>query len=397
MVKGDPMAKFEFNTVTRIIFGRGELARIGELAGQFGSCALVVYNADEPAGKTEGVLKAAGIRARMLPQNREPQIRDVDGGVDLARREKCDVVIGLGGGSAIDAAKAIAGLLGNGGAATDYMEVVGQGRKIACPAVPWIAVPTTAGTGAEMTRNAVIGWPEKRFKASIRSERLLARVALVDPELGVSAPPNVTAQSGMDALCQLIESYTSSGAQPMTDALAIQGIVRAARSLVRVYRQGSDLEAREDMALAAMWSGITLSNAGLGAVHGFAAPLGANYPAPHGAVCAALLPWVIDANIKSLRQQDKTHPVLRKYAEIGQAMGQAGDMGDAAAIDYCIGFARELLRELNIPPLREFGIKEEDVPAMVELARKSSSMKYNPVTLSAEALAEVLKAGILPG
>ena len=239
---------------------------------------VVVHNG--PIGRVVDLLGAAGVAATVHRQRGEPVVDDVDAAVDLARKNGCDCVIGVGGGSAIDVAKAVAGFLRNEGSVLDYMEVVGQGRKLAHPAAPWMAVPTTAGTGAEATRNAVIGLPEKHFKASVRSEHLLARVAMVDPELGVGVPPAVTASSGMDALCQLIESFTSTGASPMTDALALRGLGLAARCLPRAFADGGDIGAREGMALAALLSGITLTSAGLGAVHGLAAPLGANFPAP---------------------------------------------------------------------------------------------------------------------
>jgi alcohol dehydrogenase class IV len=269
------------------------------------------------------------------------------------------------------------------------MEVVGKGQKITRPAAPWIAIPTTAGTGAEATRNAVIGAPEKRFKASIRSEHMLARVALVDPELGVGVPPGVTASSGMDALCQVIESYTSTGANPMTDALALQGVSLASRSLRRAYENGHDIDAREDMALAALLSGITLTNAGLGAVHGFAAPMGANYPIPHGTACAALLPHVIEANVAAMRASQ--HTGLKRYADVGRAMADDPGLDDEAAIARCIEFTAELLRDLSIPRLGGFGLTETGIPEMVALARKASSMRFNPVALPDDALAGILR------
>jgi alcohol dehydrogenase class IV len=271
------MQAFEFFGVTRTVLGRGSVARLGELAAGLGRAALVVHNG--PIGRVEELLGAAGVSGTIHRQRGEPVVADVDAAVDLGRRHRCDCVIGVGGGSALDVAKAAAGLLRNDGSVLDYMEVVGKGRKLAHPAAPWMAVPATAGTGAEATRNAVIGLPQKRFKASIRSEHLLARVALVDPELGVSVSAAVTASSGMDALCQLIESYTSSGASPVTDALALKGLGMAARNLPRVFHDGGDVSAREQMALAALLSGMTLTSAGLGAVHGLAAPLGANFPA----------------------------------------------------------------------------------------------------------------------
>ncbi|HEY2584572.1 MAG TPA: iron-containing alcohol dehydrogenase, partial [Tepidisphaeraceae bacterium] len=246
------MASFEFFGVGRVVFGRGTFIRVGELAAAHGRSAVVIYNGSGQVERLVDLLRSAGVSSIVRRQRGEPVVADVDAATDEARRAGCDLAIGLGGGSAIDAAKAVAGLLANGGSAVDYLEVVGKGQKITRPAPPWIAIPTTAGTGAEATRNAVIGLPEKQFKASIRSELLLPRIAMVDPELGVDVPPEVTARSGMDALCQLIESYASTGANPITDALAVQGIGLAARSMRRAFQNGRDLDAREDMALAAL-------------------------------------------------------------------------------------------------------------------------------------------------
>ena len=387
------MRKFEFYSSSRIVFGRGEISRLGELAAQFGKSVLVIHNGSAAIADRVRQLLAA-IRVEFVRQKGEPRVADVDRAVAIGRQHRCDVVIGLGGGSAIDAAKAVAGLLTNGGQATDYMEVVGKGMKITRPALPWIAVPTTAGTGAEVTRNAVIGVPEKQFKASIRGEHLLAKVAVVDPELGLDVPPDVTAASGMDALCQLIESYTSTGAEPVTDALAMQGVELAGGSLLKAYQNGNDLDARENMALAAMLSGITLTNAGLGAVHGLAAPLGGKFPVPHGVVCAALLPWVIQANVQAATHDPAGQKVLHRYAQVGRVLCGRNDLDDPAAISACIQAAGGLARQLNIPPLGKFGIQDQHVPKLVGLARESSSMRYNPVALSEESLAEVLRNGI---
>ncbi len=394
------MDKFEHFSLGRIVFGRGRFSCVGETACRFGSTALVVHSGPEPedrnmTGRLASLLAAAKVRGTFLRQQGEPQVGDVDAGVAMALRERCDLVIGLGGGSAIDAAKAIAGLVTNGGSAIDYMEVIGKGLKITRPALPWIAIPTTAGTGAEATRNAVIGCAQKQFKASIRSEHLLPAAALIDPELGVSVPPEVTARSGMDALCQLMESYTSTGAQPITDALALKGVSLAAGSLARAYHNGADIEAREDMALAALLSGITLGNAGLGAVHGFAAPLGAKFPVPHGTACAALLPHVIRANVKALREQSPDHPALARYATLGRVLADDNGLSAPAAIEVCVTFTSAMSRELNIPPLRNFGLSVSDVPEMVAMSRKSSSMRFNPVVLSDAALGEALAAAII--
>lgn len=382
---------FEFFGGPRVVFGRGTVSRLADVVRLLGRKALVVFNG-RAESKAASLLASGGVGCVWLRQRGEPRVDDVTNGVDLARQEACDVLVGVGGGSAIDAAKAMAGVLANGGSVLDYMEVIGAGRPLTKPATPWVAVPTTAGTGAEVTRNAVIGDPTTKFKASLRSELLLPRVALVDPALGLDVPPSVTASSGMDALCQLIESYTSINAQPITDALALKGIELAARSLNRAFADGSDLDAREDMALAALLSGITLTNAGLGAVHGFAAPLGASFPIPHGAICAALLPGVMSANVGALRAVSKEHPVLARYAEIGRLLcRRSGD--DMEMIDAGIDLVVGLKNELSIPPLGQW-IDSVRVPEMVSMARKASSMRFNPVVLSDQALAGILSAAL---
>jgi alcohol dehydrogenase class IV len=291
----------------------------------------------------------------------------------------------------MDAAKAVAGLLANGGTPLDYMEVIGRGQPLRRPAIPWIAVPTTAGTGAEVTKNAVLGSPDRHFKASLRSEHLLARIALVDPELGLGVAPEITARTGMDALCQLIESFTSNRAQPITDALAAQGIRLAARALPRVYTDGSDLDARQDMALAALLSGICLANAGLGAVHGFAAPMGANLPIPHGTVCAALLPHVVRANVTALRAENDADQRLERYAQVGRMLTGQHTLGPDEARRAAVQFLEDLIRRLDIPPLGSFGLEPPRFPELITLARQASSMRYNPVVLSDEALLEILE------
>ncbi len=389
------MTSFDFFCLGRIVFGRGTLDRIGPLSAGFGRHALVVTNAGRPGDggvvdRLAGLLTAEGTAVTWCQQRGEPTVADIEHALLAARSAACDWVIGLGGGSAIDAAKAVAGLLTNPGSPLDYMEVVGQGLPLRQPAAPWIAVPTTAGTGAEATRNAVIGCPEKKFKASLRSEHLLARIAVIDPELAVSAPPPVTAASGLDALCQLMESYTSNRAQPMTDALALQGVSLAAPALPRVCADGTDLDAREAMALAALFSGITLANAGLGAVHGFAAPLGANFPIPHGTICAALLPHVVSANIAALTAESTQHPYLGRYAELGRRLTGNRSLGHNEALDSCQRFLFDLVAKLNVSPLCEFGLAAANIPDMVALARKASSMRYNPVVLSDETLSHVL-------
>jgi len=394
------MQTFTFNAVTRIVFGNGSFSQLGEIVAEFGTRALIVSNADRSgkrglSARLQETLGAEKVSRTVCGLDGEPTVADVDRCLAAARSAGCDVVIGLGGGSAIDCAKAVAGLLTNGGGALDYMEVVGKGQKITKLAAPWIAIPTTAGTGAEVTRNAVIGAPEHQFKASLRSEHLLARVALVDPELQLHVSPEITARSGMDALTQCIEAYTSKNANPLTDPLARDGIERAVFALPRAYENGSDLLARSSMALSALLSGVALTNAGLGAVHGFAAPMGARYPVPHGTVCAILLPYVTQANIEALQKIDREHPVLLRYAQVSSffALGQPpGDLEQS--LDELIEDLHDLGRRLSIPRLRDYGVKDDHIADVVAAAQKANSMKTNPVALSAEELTDVLRAAL---
>jgi alcohol dehydrogenase class IV len=397
------MNPFDLYSVPRITFGRGKVAELGAIVASLGQSALVVHNGGEVGGggavdKAADSLRKANIRVTFHRQRGEPTVKGVDAALAAARQNDCDVLVGLGGGSAIDCAQATAGLLTNGGAALDYMEVIGHGRKITRPAAPWVAVPTTAGTGAEVTRNAVIGSPEHQYKASLRSEHLMARVALVDPELGVDTPPEVTAASGMDALVQLIESYTSKGANDLTDALAWQGITVAADSLVKVFNRGDEVAAREVMAYAALLGGITLTNAGLGAVHGFAAPLGANFPAPHGVICARLVPAVAEANAAASTTAGGSADRLReRYDRIGGileiGLGEV-ELRFPPVSDELPRLLRTLVELLQIPRLSTYGLREEHIPEMVALAKKSSSMKFNPVVLADDVLSNILRSAL---
>lgn len=385
---------FDFFMVPRVLVQRGGLQRLGEWAAGLGQRVLLVHNAPAVADKAVEKVRAAGLSCELYRQQGEPTVAGVAAALAQARAGGCNLLIGLGGGSAMDTAKATAALLANGGEPLDYMEVVGLGKKITRPSVPWIAIPTTAGTGAEATRNAVVGYHEKQFKASIRSEHMLSRLVLLDAELAVGVSPQVTAASGADALCQVVESYTSIQANPLTDAMALQGIALAGRSLRRAYDQGNDLDAREEMGIAALLSGIALGNAGLGAVHGFAAPLGGCYPVPHGVVCAALLPLVVSANVKALRQRQPQSEVLTRYATVGRVLTGQRQVTDEVAIDAAISFIQTLVAHMQIPRLREFGIKEQAVPQIVPLARKSSSMRYNPIVLNDQELAGILQGAI---
>ncbi len=379
--------KFEFATATRIIFGAGTLSGIGALARELGSGALVVTGRDSArAEKLLALLREVGVRAVTFSVSGEPELSTIERGTAFAKNENCDFVIGVGGGSALDAAKAIAAMLANEGELLDYLEIVGRGQALKKRALPFIAIPTTAGTGSEVTRNAVLSSPEHQVKVSLRSPLMLARLAVVDPELTHDLPPALTASTGLDALTQLIEPYVGVRANPMTDGLCVEGIRRAARSLRVAFGNGQNKSAREDMAVASLLGGLALANAGLGAVHGFAGPIGGMFPAPHGAVCAALLPEVMNTNIHALRQRAPDRAALRRYDEVAQLLIGKGPV----TADDGVEWIRRLVADLEIPPLRTHGIRTEHIADIVTKAANASSMKANPIVLTPEELAETL-------
>jgi alcohol dehydrogenase class IV len=380
--------RFEFATATRIIFGSGVFREAGSLAAQFGRRALVVTghnpNRAEPLLT---LLRQQSVAPVPFPTQGEPDVETVRQGVRLAKQEGCELVIGFGGGSAIDSGKAIAAMLANPGELLDYLEVIGRGQALAKPSAPFIAIPTTAGTGSEVTRNAVIGSPEHKVKVSLRGAGMLPRIALVDPELTCDLPPAVTASTGLDALTQLIEPYVSARANPMTDALCVEGVRRVARSLRAAYANGHDGAAREDMSVASLFGGLALANAGLGAVHGFAGPIGGMFPAPHGAVCAALLPHVIAVNLRALRERQPDSPSLGRYRDLAGLLG--GDPSRPG--EDCVAWISSLTADLRIPALGRYGVTAAHIAGLVEKAAKASSMKANPIVLTPDELAEILR------
>jgi alcohol dehydrogenase class IV len=383
--------KFEFATAGRIVFGAGSVFEAGPAANAMGKRALAVTGSSgERAGKLFESLAAAGVEAVVYRRQGEPTTEDVEKAVERARAERCEVVIGFGGGSSIDLAKAVSALITNSGSLLDYLEVIGKGRKLERPAAPCIAIPTTAGTGAEATKNAVIASPERKVKVSLRSEFLLPRVAIVDPELTYGLPPDITAASGLDALTQLIEAFVTLKANPMSDAFCREGMARAARSLKVVFENGGDKEAREDMCAASLMSGLALANAGLGAVHGIAGPFGGMFNAPHGAVCGRLLPFVFEANVKALASRAPGSKVLGRFDEIAMLLtgGRKRKAADA------VRWINDLCKVISVPGLGSYGMTEADIPAVVEKSQKASSMKGNPVILSDDDLRLILAAAM---
>jgi alcohol dehydrogenase class IV len=383
---------FEFATATRIIFGPGKLQETGTIAKTMGSRVLLASGLAEALTQPlVDRLFQAGIESQVFLVSKEPSVDLAQRGVAAARVFSCDLVIGFGGGSAIDTGKAIAALATNLGDPLDYLEVIGKGQPLVNQPLPYIAIPTTAGTGAEVTRNAVLASEEHRVKVSLRSPLMLPKLAIIDPELTLSLPPAITASTGLDALTQCIEPFVSHFANPLTDGLCREGIRRAAKSLRQACEHGEDLEARTNMALAALFGGLALANAKLGAVHGFAGPLGGMYPeAPHGVICGRLLPLVMETNVAALNAREPQNPALARYDEVAQIL--TGNPRARAADG--VAWVQDLANALDVPPLSRFGMIEADFPEIIATSQRASSMKGNPIRLTDIELEKVLERAI---
>jgi alcohol dehydrogenase class IV len=383
--------RFEFATTTRIIFGPGTIKEVPSIASRMGGRAFVVV------GRT--LKRAQPLLEKLKEQGLEYEIFNVPGEptTDLAlealqriRQAEFQLVIGIGGGSVLDTGKVIAALITNPGHLSDYLEVIGKGRQISQPPVPYIAIPTTSGTGAEVTRNAVLADVEHQVKVSMRSPLMLPNLAVVDPVLTYSMPPDTTASTGLDALTQLMEAYVSNKANPLTDGICREGLQRAACSLKRAYEDGSDKTARENMSLASLFGGLALANAKLGAVHGFAGPLGGLFSAPHGFICGRLLPFVMEANVKSLGSRAPDSKELTRYDEVARII--TGE--DTAQATDGVDWVQNICKQLKVAPLSTFGISETDIPMVVEKSKNASSMKGNPIRLTDEELTEILNRAV---
>lgn len=383
-----PSHRFEFATAGQILFGPGTLASALDQVSAYGQRPLVVCGRDVDRCRRQlSPLEDREVPLAFFSVEGEPQTITIEEGLHHAREGNYDMVLAMGGGSVIDAGKAIAALCNNDGDLIEYLEVIGGGRPLENPGAPCIAIPTTAGTGAEVTRNAVLTSAEHRVKVSLRSTHMLPRLVVVDPQLLLSLPPRLTAATGMDALTQLIEAFVSKKANPMTDGFCREGIPRCARSLAVAYHRGDDMAARTDMALASLFSGLALANGGLGAVHGIAGPLGGWTAIPHGVICATLLAAVFEANANHLAGQPREEHLRGRFAEVARLLtGKA-----SATVDDAARWLKNLRRTLDIPTLSDLGLATADVPTIAAQALKASSMKGNPVPLSKTHVVEIIE------
>jgi alcohol dehydrogenase class IV len=390
---------FSISRLPRIEFGPGKLSKLPAIARIYGPHTLFVTGAASLQNSpfwptvTDG-LKAQGISWLHLSIPGEPSPQIIDEAVRAFHTEPIDSVIGMGGGSALDAAKAIAGLLKPGNSVMDHLEGVGPELPYLGPVTPFIAVPTTAGTGSEATKNAVLSVRgSDGFKKSFRDERLVAEFALVDPDLLATCPRSVIAANGMDALTQLLESYVSSRAAPMTDSLAWGGIKAARDGLLALYADAGDAMARQRMAYAALVSGITLAQVGLGSVHGLAAPLGAFFPIPHGVACGTLVAAATRVNIETLRVRDPVHPALEKYAQVGRLLSKQGQLDREVAHTALVDTLEAWTSALDLPRLKPFGVTHGHIPGIVANSR-GSSVNTNPIPLEDCEIAAIVAARI---
>lgn len=381
---------FEYFSPTRVIFGKNSFNRLPGLISGFSSHVLVVTGKKDTLFNTFISGNADfDINPVRFSIHEEPTVSDIEAGIETARKFNCKVVAGIGGGSVIDAAKAIAAIAPNNRKLTDYLEIAGLGIKPENNSLPCIAVPTTAGTGSEVTRNAVIKSPEHKIKVSLRNDSMYPVVAVIDPELTLSMSPQLTASTGMDALTHLFEVFTACHTNSFTDTLCAKGLEKIALWLETAYHNGANMNARENMSLASMLGGMALANGKLGAVHGFASPIGGMYNIPHGVVCATLLPHVTKHNIRKLEKLKHVN-LLNRYSIAAQIL-----TGNADA-DYSdlVRWFNKLTAEFKIQGLKEYNISSRDFDEIVSRAASASSMKGNPVVLGTTELMNILTEAV---
>lgn len=389
---------FTITGLPKIVFGNGTAARIPELALEFGRNALIMTGARSYVETAQWVslqaaLRSAGIAFEHTIVSGEPSPSLVDEIASRFRSTNVDVVIGIGGGSVLDAAKAVAGLLHIENSVLDFLEGVGPEMPYTGPEVPFIAVPTTAGTGSEATKNAVLSKQgADGYKKSFRHDRLVANYAVVDPELLATCPKELIAANSMDAFTQLLESYVSIRANPFTDALAMSGIRAVRDGLVPWYRNEGDVaQHRANMAYGALLSGITLAQAGLGSVHGLAAPLGAFFPIPHGVACGTLVAQCTRTNIQMLQVEQPDSEALWRYAHVGKVLANNMKLSEQDGLQTLLEVLEGWTQDLKLPLLSSYGMTQADIPRVVAHCR-GNSMKTNPIVLPNERVAEILEA-----
>lgn len=391
------ITSFSFAPVPQLYFGEGKLTLLPDLINSYGSTVLLITGAHSFMNSTEGeellhALKIKGIQWKHYRIEKEPTPFMIDECVQQYKNELPFVVVAVGGGSVLDAGKAIAAMLPIGEPIKDYLEGVGH-KTHSGATLPMIAIPTTSGTGSEATKNAVISEVgDTGYKKSLRHTNFIPKVAILDPALTVNCPANVTAASGMDAFTQLLESYLSTTANPMTDTLALEGLSRISKSLLRVWRNGNDMEARKDMSLASYLSGITLANAGLGLVHGFASSVGGYFDVPHGVVCSSLMAAANKITVRQLRLENKESEALKKYVTVGKLFLNDTTKSDSYYVDHLLVTLEEWSREMKIPKLSVYNVTAKDFKKI----SAATDNKNNPIKISAEGMEEILELAALP-
>ncbi len=382
---------FNFGKLPRILFGKGKIKLLPELIRDYGRNAVIVTGKhsfmNSPAWKSlSETLIRDHIQAEMIIISSEPSPDMVDNAVNYLKDRRTDVVVAIGGGSVIDGGKAISAMLTAEGSLKDYLESVGH-KEHTGTKVPFIAIPTTSGTGSEATKNAVISSVgAEGFKKSLRHENIVPDIALVDPELTISCPPELTSVSGMDCFTQLTESFLSDKANPFSDAIGLEGLAAIKSSLIRSYKNGQDIEARTGMSFAALTSGICLANAGLGVIHGFASSIGGKYNIPHGIICGTLMAVSNEINVRKLRAGKGNHEAMKKYAVLGRLFLGEKKKSDDYFINGFIDYLHNLTAALKLPGLKQAGVMEEGLKEI----SLNTDCKNNPVKLDADNLMEIL-------
>ncbi len=384
---------FKFSQLPEIHFGSGSVRKLSELLKNFGSNILLVtgkssFRNSEWGKRVAADFNTSGINYEIVTVTNEPTTTLVDKAASSYRNNFPDAVISIGGGSTLDAGKAISAIIPVTGKTWDFLEGNPDIKPHPGTKIPFIAVPTTAGTGSEATKNAVLSTTGRDtiLKRSLRHDNFVPDIAIIDPELALGCPTEVTAASGLDAITQLLEAYVSTGASVMTDALAYSGLDKAFRSIRKVAGDGNNIEARSEMAYAAMISGIVLSNAGLGAIHGYASVLGGYYEIPHGVVCGTLLGAVTRLNIRKLKFHNSHRSYLNKYIAIGKLVSVDKDKNDEYYLDFLTDLLDEIVDDLKIPRLGQYGLEAVAIPAVA----MKTGIKNNPVNLDQNDLEQIL-------